>query len=246
MPLSPRLLRPRAAGSFDPRSIANCTAWFDANNASTVTLNGSTVSAWSNLVSGVAGFSQTTAANQPDSGTLGSRGAIVFPAGNTVGMTGPTVSAICDTTNNVITLFFVVQQTGSGSSSNRFFGTSRSTNWGWWMAYPGFNNAYWDFPEATARTNGPIGSTTIRTAQTICRLVRSGSLASQHYNGVQISSRSDASGSISAVAASTLGLWSTDSASYACGELLAFSRELSATETQTIERWLGSRWGVTL
>ena len=48
MGMSPRLLRPRATG-FNPKSISGLAAWYDASNAASITLNGSTVSQWSDL-----------------------------------------------------------------------------------------------------------------------------------------------------------------------------------------------------
>lgn len=48
MPMSPRLLRPRATG-FNPLSISGLAAWYDASNAASITLNGSTVSQWNDL-----------------------------------------------------------------------------------------------------------------------------------------------------------------------------------------------------
>jgi hypothetical protein len=63
MAMNPRLLRPLATG-FNPRKIAGLQLWFDAADASTVTLNGSAVSEWRSKVNAYA-VSQGTAALQP-------------------------------------------------------------------------------------------------------------------------------------------------------------------------------------
>ncbi len=42
MPMSPRLLRPRATG-FNPKSISGLKLWLDVANTSSLTFNGSTV-----------------------------------------------------------------------------------------------------------------------------------------------------------------------------------------------------------
>lgn len=64
MPQSPRLLRPRATG-FSPKSIASLAAWYDASASSSITLNGSTVSQWSDLSGNGRHQVQATAARQP-------------------------------------------------------------------------------------------------------------------------------------------------------------------------------------
>jgi hypothetical protein len=64
MAMSPRLLRPLASG-FSPRSIAGLAWWLDAADTSTVTLNGSTVSAWGDKSGNARNVVQAVANNQP-------------------------------------------------------------------------------------------------------------------------------------------------------------------------------------
>ena len=90
MPMSPRLLRPRATG-FDLRSIAGLVQWYDAADQSTMTLNGTTVSEWRSKVGGVA-VSQATAGAQPtltQNYYLG-RSALTFDGGDF--LSNPTLS----------------------------------------------------------------------------------------------------------------------------------------------------------
>lgn len=68
MPMSPRLLRPRAAAfaGFDPRSISGLTLWLDAADASSVVLDAnSRVSAWNDKSGNGRHFTQTSAAARP-------------------------------------------------------------------------------------------------------------------------------------------------------------------------------------
>lgn len=65
MPMNPRLLRPLASG-FNPRQIAGLAAWFDAQDAASITLNGTTVSQWVDKSGSGRTLSQATPANQPD------------------------------------------------------------------------------------------------------------------------------------------------------------------------------------
>jgi hypothetical protein len=65
MAMNPRLLRPRAAGGFNPKSLPSLIGWWDAADSSTITLNGSTVSEWRDKSNSGFHVSQATAANQP-------------------------------------------------------------------------------------------------------------------------------------------------------------------------------------
>lgn len=73
MPMSPRLLRPRATG-FNPKSISELAAWYDASVSSSITLNGSTVSQWSDLSGNGRNQAQATASLQPTYNATGLNG----------------------------------------------------------------------------------------------------------------------------------------------------------------------------
>lgn len=65
MAMNSRLLRPTASG-FNPKSIAGLAGWWDANDASTITLNGGNVSQWNDKSGAGRNVSQGTALNQPE------------------------------------------------------------------------------------------------------------------------------------------------------------------------------------
>lgn len=68
MPMSPRLLRPRASGAFTPRSISGLAAWYDAADASTLTI-ATGVSQWADKSGNGRTLRQSTGNNQPLSTT---------------------------------------------------------------------------------------------------------------------------------------------------------------------------------
>lgn len=74
MPMSPRLLRPRAGGAFTPKSISGLYLWLDASNSSSVTLNGGNVSQWNDLSGGGRHFAQANAGGQPAYALAGQNG----------------------------------------------------------------------------------------------------------------------------------------------------------------------------
>lgn len=76
-----KALRLRSRGMMNTRQVgvpwtpanlgADLTLWLDADDASTITLNGSTVSQWSDKSSNAIPFSQPTASSQPSYGASG-------------------------------------------------------------------------------------------------------------------------------------------------------------------------------
>lgn len=74
MAMSPRLLRPRASGQFDPRTISGLGFWYDFGDTSTVTLDGNNLIQQVNDKSGSGrNLTQTTAANRPGIATVNGR-----------------------------------------------------------------------------------------------------------------------------------------------------------------------------
>jgi hypothetical protein len=80
MPMSPRLLRPRAAGGFDPRAISGLAVWYDAADASTFTYGtGDAVAQWDDKSGNGRHAVQTTANNRPTrSGSQNGRPTVAF------------------------------------------------------------------------------------------------------------------------------------------------------------------------
>jgi len=68
-PMNNRLLRPRASGGFDPRSIAALAAWYDASDSSTITAVSGGVSVWLDKSGNSRTLYQGTANNRPITGT---------------------------------------------------------------------------------------------------------------------------------------------------------------------------------
>lgn len=64
-PMSPRLLRPRATGLADPRTIAGLSAWWDFSDSSQITLNSGNISQILDKSGSGRTASQSTAARQP-------------------------------------------------------------------------------------------------------------------------------------------------------------------------------------
>ena len=64
-PMSPRLLRPRAAGGFNPKTITGIAGWWDASVSTAVSLNAGEVQQWNDLSGNGRHALQSVANNQP-------------------------------------------------------------------------------------------------------------------------------------------------------------------------------------
>lgn len=98
---------------FDPRRIAGLLQWFDASKPSSVTLNGSNVSQWSDLSGAARHATQTTAANQPAYQSTGWGGS--YP---TIAFTGSSSHFLTFTpfSTSAITIFAAVEPTAAIAS----------------------------------------------------------------------------------------------------------------------------------
>jgi len=87
MPMNPRLLRPIAAGGFNPKRLADLTAWYDASVASSLTLASGAVSQWNDLSGGNYHLAQTVANDRPTyqaTSNVNSRPGVQFDGSNDV------------------------------------------------------------------------------------------------------------------------------------------------------------------
>jgi hypothetical protein len=130
MALSPRLLRPRAAGGFDPRTIAGLSIWLDGQDSTTI-LNsvspdtpatvGQTVRRWLDKSGNGRHAEQTSGANQP---TLASGGFVEFDGTNDILM----LTNIASLTRNIgyVAVFSVYRPTSiqSGNANSFQFSTA--------------------------------------------------------------------------------------------------------------------------
>ena len=106
--------------------------WLDASDSSTITLNGSTVSQWSDKSGNGRHYTQPTAASQPgySTGALNGRPILTFDGVDDFLDGG----GILPATNGIITFFVARQNTISPSSIGQYFGRLGGTlvngNWG--------------------------------------------------------------------------------------------------------------------
>jgi hypothetical protein len=230
-------MRPRATG-FNPRSIANIALWLDANDSASVTIE-TGVKVWADKSGGAKNFTQDTLNNQPSySATLNGKKVISFNG------TSHQLNNLTNIINVSNVTMFVVGQRNSGAFSGYI--TS--------MDAPGG-----DFSPAVLINSNNIairgdggtlaaGSAGFTGPNVITGVVSSWA-PSLYLGGTFIQSQA-------ALGTTGLGNVKTSIGTYRIaasnflngyiGEIICYTRVLSTTERQTVERYLGKKWGLTV
>lgn len=246
MAMNPRLLRPTPTG-FDPRRIANLANWWDASDASTVTLNGTTVQSWANKSSGPA-LEQSTAGAQPTYTTAGVNGRNVLTFDG-----GDVLSASAAYGTQLATIFMVVRENTAVNSAGFFALTPPSGN-----DHANSNAILIESATSDAVISAqrgtrnpafsgagllPLSVVTVRGLSNALLLRTDGAVRQNNTSnnfsgtsaGILVGGRYQ-SGAISGSFRSQITV---------C-EILHYTVGLSDTEVSAVERYLGRKWGVTI
>lgn len=245
MPMSPRLLRPRATG-FNPKSISGLAAWYDASNTASITLNGSTVSQWSDLSGNGNHATQSTANNQPayTTATLNGKAVLTFSGSPRELLTSlsvsPPFSVIAVVKENASHVGVYV---GGNTFANIGFGDASSFGGNKWAAWGGTRAVYGN------------ASASVTTNPTIVQNIISGTSfpgdISIFANGAggQVTTYTSGTAPGSTLDSLRIGHRGNTAGEYWVGyiaEVLVYSRALAASERAAIDRGLGRKWGITV
>lgn len=243
MAMNPRLLRPRQTG-FTPRSIANLAAWWDAADSSSLTLDGSgNVSSWADKSGNGVTASQGTANNRPTptAAALNGKQVLTFDGSNdSFSFTG---TARTDETVIIVTrVNYIANQAhqiiGDASSG---FGLNLTTR-------PSI-----DSPLFLYAGGFSTGTTAIRYAYpfgvafgpSVVSLVRSAASGGQLLTDGTIRGTCTTSNSFAFARIGVIGTTGQPMNGY-IAEVCIYSRALSASERQRVERYLGAKWGLSV
>ena len=250
MPMSPRLLRPRQAGGFDPRTITGLVAWWDAQVPSSYDV-ATGVSEWRDLSGNGHTLTQAIANNRPAVSTMNSRTAFSFDGNNDELIAG---SAVLNVTS--ADSFSVVGVTQiANSESGYIVGTGSGTGVGFLVGTVNNVTQY----DLRYGNNLPVGSSATK-ADNIAQVwsvTHRGAAGMTNKTTLWSLDGTLSAGTIgqSTFSAATTNLvignrpGGTVAGTYLAGlvgTIVIYSRELTLAERSTIERWLGSRWGVTV
>lgn len=255
MAMNPKLLRPRDSG-FNPRSITGLQLWLDANDASTMTLNGGTVSEWRSKVGSIA-VTQATASAQPTltANYFRARSALTFDGGDVLYAASAALAVAPCTTfivhDEVTMVSFAGLLGGTPSTGDDFNQASAFIT----SARDSGNvilraNAAAS-PTATAMSAASASMGASAYGKKLVSAVVGSSTAFLRVNAVAGSTDTHAaSGSSAGTIVGGRFVGGAVSASFRFNgricEILHYSAALTTLQVSQVEKWLSSRWGVTL
>lgn len=251
MPMSPRLLRPRASG-FNPKSISGLKLWLDIANRSSLTFNGSTVSQVNDLSGNGFHATQSTANNQPtyEAAGLNSKPTLYFDTTDSV-TSSATISdyILTPTSSPTFYLMMVAYMPAVASSGIIIFGSDAQA--GGRVFFSNFFGGTTMFLDSANASGGRLSATLTESdylTPVVLTAFRNGASMGVRRNGVSVASKSNASGNYS-VTTAKLQLGKCDGGGsniMYLSECVVYAAALSASDLAKAERGLGKKWGVTV
>jgi hypothetical protein len=239
MALSPRLLVPRVTG-FSPKSIPGLAAWYDASNASSITLNSTTVSQWSDLSGNGRHQIQASASLQPNYNATGLNGKGTL---TTTGTQWMQASAFATAAGGKYTAFAVMKfdsvvgqpyawQRGVVNDAHSVLVSAGNT----WAA------------RRSSANQGTVSATITAAQFYIVTTVFRSDLSRMFVGSTQ---GTDNTATVTAPTGNkVLTLFALDSATRAgqpgFAEFIYYNDELSAADQSKVRSYLSKKWGVTL
>jgi hypothetical protein len=244
MPMNPRLLRPGVA--FTPRNISSIALWLDASDSASIT-TATGVSEWRDKSGNGRNFTQTTENNQPalTANARNGRAVLTFDGTND-SLSGPAGFSLTSTHS----VFAVVNPTVrkiaaiiSGSVNTEFtYGDGSSSFSGSKFAVFGVARAVYG--------GGTITTAAYQVVSVVCSGGTLPSNLSMWTNGAggPVSTETAGTAPVAAITAPiTIGtLLGSQFWNGVIAEVVIYGRTLSTADRQSVERWLGRKWGISV
>lgn len=242
MPMNPRLLRPLATGGFSPKKIAGLQLWLDAADSSTITTD-TGVSQWRDKSGTANAFVQDVGNNQPATGTqtINGKNVLVFDGSNdSMSISSPPMSTSMPLT------FVMVKRLVATGSFGMFYTTGTGDN---------FNIRQ---ESATGRlqvaAGGSVVATGLATTLTGVNIISTLVFPSAAGSNIRVY-RNGSRETVGTFTATKPTLTGTHyigrrsdglNANFWLAEIIAYNADLSDTQRQSIERYLGKKWGISV
>jgi hypothetical protein len=254
-PMNNRLMRPRATGLTDPRTITGLELWLDFNDSSTLTLSGTSISEARDKSGKGWKAVQATGANQPTltSSAINGKSAATFDASND-NLTIASFPAITQVTafavyyrNWSTNIYRAIAGMNYGATAGMsLFLTAQAAQNDWQTGDiacfgDGFNTG------RAPRALGP-GLSLSNGTPAVLSAVLSSTTAGVWQNGTSIATRVATAGACS-ITSATLFVGSNGAFDYSdatLAALLIYRATLTTAQRKSVEKWLGGLYGVTV
>lgn len=259
MGMSPRLLRPRASG-FNPKNISSLALWLDPTDATSYTVD-TGVSAWNDKSGGNRNFSSSVGNNQPALSTINGKTALSFNGTSHFLSSSSTLLS----GNGAVTLFQVVQGTFTGTAGHLFnhnTGTGGADTNQICVEWRADQGSAWIFGTLRARVKSFRSSTAYNADQRFDSVDVSGIgavTAEASFNATSATNTTRWKGTAAPTTNGTSDSGNEVGMSIGCrnnatkslfytglvGEIVAYTRALTASERNAVQSYLSKKWGYT-
>ena len=242
MGMNGRLLRPKVTG-FTPKNVSGLAAWWDANDNATLTLDGNgNVSSWADKSGNAVTASQGTANNRPTptAAALNGKQVLTFDGSNDL----LSFSGTARTDETVVVLLYANLPAAGQVKSGNYITNGSNHGLNVTVKNDGGSNDIFGYlggfsAPVTLRWTSTGGVAIGPMVVTIVRSTASGGVL--FSDGTQRAT------------CTTSNLFTLDRIGSAASppsgyiaEVCIYSRALSASERQRVERYLGAKWGITV
>ena len=219
---------------WTPAQLPGLVAWWDAGDASTITLNGSNVSQWRDKSGNGRHFGQSTAANQPTYNATAMNGRPALVMGSGIRMTG-TVPL-----DDPCTIYSVAYLTTVGSGFRRIISSGNPNTGMFFGVYAGAFATFFGNGTVWNDTNANSSLFTV-SAPSVLGVVNQGAVATPYTNG---NAQTNKVGTMVATTSTTLGEVSSQPWDGPISEIVIASSALSTDNRQKLEGYLAWKWSL--
>ena len=248
MAMNPKLLRPKASG-FDPKSISGLAQWLDANDAATLTFVSGAVSQWNDKSGNSRNATQTVANNRPTTTTVNGKTALSFDGTNDglsftgVARTDETWVIAAAQTADQAGQRQILSDGGNGTGISATKGSVKLAEFAFGGFTEGTNRLRVQYAASPSAFLGPAVLSVVRSASAGGFVYIDGTQRTSTVGGTFDKFSTSGSDTMSKI-----GFYSSSLFQFQgwIGEILCYSRALTAAERLKVERYLGKKWGITV
>lgn len=238
--------------AFEPTSIADCVAWWDPNDAATVTLASGDVSAWASKATGALTVGQSDAGKRPTTASVGGRTMVQFDGVDEYLFLADAGATPLKFTTGDFSIYAVYKTNDANRGQLVGKGVTGAANYHVRINDLDSN----DGDMVTAFTNAALTSGKLTAvgsyadnAVRLVTVVRDGNNQRMYQDGVEISGSPNNITGLGSIDNSNMFSMGANNGSAwfyngHLGDVLIYNRALNSSERNAVTQWLKDRWGI--